>query len=290
MFTAGNPTKHRLYIPTLNDDPKDFACLFKLWAEVRRCQSPVIVFDFSHCRFLRPNAVAFLGGLARLAAEQDSIPVFDWNTMLDKVFGNLDQNGFTTAFGRGSGGWQGNSVPFREDPSRDIDNFVTYLENCWIGRDWVNVNPDMRDEIINAVAELYDNAFTHSASPIGVFTCGQRFPELNLLKLTLIDFGVGIPANVRDFCGLDALQAHWTMKWAFEIGHSTRQERIAGGLGLDTLKTFVKEKQGRIEIFSHEGYAIIDPNQEDYRNIATFFQGTLINITVKCDPISYTLF
>lgn len=209
--------------------------------------------------------------------------------MLDKIFGNLEQNGFTTAFGRGTGGWQGNSVPFREDPSSQPDEFITYLEDCWIGRDWVNVSPDMQDEIISAVAELYDNAFTHSASPIGVFSCGQRFPELNELKLTLIDFGVGIPANVRNYLGIDQVSAKSAMKWAFEIGHSTRREQIAGGLGLDTLKTFVKEKQGRIEIFSHNGYAIIDPNLEDYRNIATFFEGTLINITVKCDPISYDM-
>jgi signal transduction histidine kinase len=108
--------------------------------------------------------------------------------------------------------------------------------------------------------------------------------------LTIIDFGVGIPANVRSYYHVADIPADWTMKWAFEEGHTTRGKKMAGGLGLDMLKSFVKKKQGKIEVFSHEGYAIIDRNQEIYRSIDTFFQGTLINITVKCDPRPYSLF
>ena len=49
----------RLQIPTINDTPLDFDKLFKLWGIVNGCCSNVI-FDFSTCDFLRPNAVAFL--------------------------------------------------------------------------------------------------------------------------------------------------------------------------------------------------------------------------------------
>ena len=288
MLVAGTRMKYHLQVPTLNDSLGDFYRLFGLWQEIQQCQSPFIVFDFSDCRFLRPNAVAFLGGLARLIEHQDSIPIFDWKTMPDNVFGNLEQNGFTTIFGTGTGGWTGNSVPYREDPIRSTNEFLSYLEDRWIGRDWVKVGDALKDETLCAVTELYDNAFTHSASKIGIFACGQRFPDLDELKLTLIDFGVGIPSNVRNYLGVEGMSARLTMKWAFEMGHSTRPEHIAGGVGLDTLRTFVKDKQGRIEIFSHDGYAIIDRNQERYDTIATFFEGTLINITVKCDPVSYT--
>ena len=54
-----------IQIPTLNDGPYDFARLFEIWNDVNDYFED-IRFDFSRCGFLRPNAVAFLGGLARL--------------------------------------------------------------------------------------------------------------------------------------------------------------------------------------------------------------------------------
>jgi len=50
-----------------------------------------------------------------------------------------------------------------------------------------------------------------------------------------------------------------------------------------------KSKQGKIEIYSHDGYALIDESQELYQSSCTFFEGTLINITIKCDVITITL-
>ncbi|MBE8989397.1 hypothetical protein [Nostoc sp. LEGE 12450] len=60
-----------LQIPTVNDNLDDFDSLFQLWQKVNQDCSEVI-FDFSKCWFLRPNAVAFLGGLIRLIESQCS--------------------------------------------------------------------------------------------------------------------------------------------------------------------------------------------------------------------------
>jgi hypothetical protein len=54
-------------------------------------------------------------------------------------------------------------------------------------------------------------------------------------------------------------------------------QQITGGSGLDLLKNFVKAKQGKIEIYSHHS------SKELYQSIPTFFEGTLINITIRCD-------
>jgi len=55
------------------------------------------------------------------------------------------------------------------------------------------------------------------------------------------------------------------------------------------LKAFVKLNKGKLEIFSHEGYALIDENQEIYLNREAFFEGTLVNITFRCDESYYRL-
>jgi hypothetical protein len=81
----------------------------------------------------------------------------------------------------------------------DKEDLIHYLKMKWIGRGWVQVSPLLRDVIVGTVWEVYANAFEHSQSEIGVLSCGQHYPKLDLLKLTVLDFSVGIPFNVREF-------------------------------------------------------------------------------------------
>jgi len=170
---------------------------------------------------------------------------------------------------------------------------VDYLKTHWLGHGWVHVSERLRDEIVGRVWEIYANAFEHGQSPIGIFSCGQHYPKQHELKLTVVDFGVGIPSNVRMFFKHDAraqsLSAASCLKWAFQRGTTTKPNGTSRGMGLDLLKEFVKLNKGKIEIFSHEGYAIIDSKREEFLNRSTFFEGTLINITFIRDESYYHL-
>jgi formylmethanofuran dehydrogenase subunit E-like metal-binding protein len=79
------------------------------------------------------------------------------------------------------------------------------------------------------------------------------------------------------------------LKWAFQPGTTTRLGEVTGGVGLDFLKQFICTNKGKLEIFSHDGYAIIDKCNESYQVRQTFFEGTLVNITLKCDESYYYL-
>lgn len=277
-----------LEVPTVNDKLGDFDCLFQFWQQVNNDCSEV-VFDFSHCFFLRQNAVAFLGGLARLIESRCGRVTFDWNTLRKHVGMNLRQNGFMYAFKAGEEPWQGNSIPYREDRYQDRDGLVYYLAEQWLGRDWVHIGQLLRSIIVGTAWEIYANAFEHGQTDIGVFSCGQDYPKLGELILTVVDFGVGIPYNVRVFQDNTDLSADEALKWAFLEGTTTRRGGVTGGIGLDCLKRFVKINKGKLEIFSHDGYVTIDENQETYQNQQTFFGGTLVNITLKCDESYYSL-
>lgn len=276
-----------LRVPTLNDSQTDCTRLFSLWRQLQNLESQEVIVDFSDCRFLRQNAVAFLGGLARLIQSRNGKVNFAWNTLQDDIRANLTQNGFIDIFDGTQREWLGNSVPYREYRYEDMDAIASYLENCWLGRGWVQVDSASSDEIVQNALEVYSNAFEHSASQIGIFTCGQRYPNLGKLHLTVIDFGVGIPPNVRQFLNQPQKLAADALEWAFKLGNTTRANKISGGTGLNTLKQFVKQKSGKIEVYSHDGYALITSDQEIYQRSPTFFQGTLINITVKCDSPAY---
>jgi len=278
--------KITLNIPTINDSHNDFINLFKLLAQIEKCENTEIIFDFSECKFLRQNAVAFLGGLAKLINHRGGKAKFSWHTMQDKIHKNLEQNSFVFEFSGFADGWVGNCIPYRQDLCNDIDDRVVevmnYLDDQWLGRGWIDIEPHAKNEVIQTVLELYRNAFDYSRSEIGIFTCGQHYPAIHQLKLSIIDFGVGIPHNIRLHLQKEDMLAEKALRWAFQGGNTTRQGSGGYGLNMATLKSFVKEKKGKIDIYSHEGQISIDPWGEIHQNSSTFFKGTMINISLQC--------
>ncbi len=284
-------TERLIRIPILNDSARDFDCLFEIWSQVNGYFEDVR-FDFSQCNFLRPNAVAFLGGLARLINWRMGSAVFDWDSLTDgAVRMNLRQNGFTGAFGENSAGWGGNSIPYREDAAEDPEGILDYLTDYWLGRGWVKISPKLRDAIVGRMWEIYANSFEHSSSPVGVSSCGQHFQRRNELILSVVDFGLGIVANVRNFLSSDPranqLTAAQCLHWAFRRGTSTRPNGMARGLGLDLLKEFIRVNDGKLEVYSNEGYALIDKENERFVNRSITFEGTIFHVTLRCDERYY---
>ena len=254
-------TQKTIQIPTLNDEPSDFSQLFEIWIEVNDYFED-IRFDFSYCRFLRPNAVAFLGGLARLIESRMRTVTFDWNTLRNSwVKSTIRQNGFAYAFGDATAPRDGSSIPYREDKTIDMNGIMDYLTYNWIGKGWVYVSRKLRDAIAGRMWEIYNNAFEHSGTKIGVFSCGQYYRQQKHLVLSAVDFGRGIPVNVRSFfrqhtgdeVRVSKLSDAACLEWAFERGNSTCTGSVARGLGLDLLKQFIRLNEGKLEMYSNDG-------------------------------------
>lgn len=280
-----------LQVPTLNDKPEDFDLLFALWRKSLDHGKDVL-FDFSRCQFLRPNAVAFVGGLARMLESLGRKVEFDWDSLhSDWVKNTLKQNGFANAFGDSSCSWTGETIPYREDTSEDTNGFLDYLTNHWLGRGWLQVSTRLRDAIAGKVWEVYANAFEHSQSETGVFSCGTHMKTHKVLILSVADFGQGIAANVRNYLRSDARAAQLTsascLKWAFQEGTTTKPNGIRRGIGLELLKDFVRLNHGTLEAYSNDGYARIDDSEERYVNRETGFRGTIFHITLRCDEKYY---
>ena len=271
-------------IPRLNDGPADIRRMFEVWKSATAASGRV-VFDFAGCDFLRPNAVAFLGGLIRLLELRGTYVVL--GEMNQSLRGNLLRNGFLGAFGSESFGHRGATVPYREDRGCDPEGFLEYLAEEWLGKGWVGVSPALRDAISAQVSECYLNAFQHADSPVGTFTCGQYFPRLEELQLSIIDFGIGIPARVRGFLSEPDKPAGECLEWAFLPGHSTAADGRSRGLGLGLLRDFLKVNRGSLDIYSHDGYSSSEHGSFAFRASPGLFKGTLINIRIRCDSRFY---
>lgn len=282
----------RIKIPTINDKPKDFDCLFRIWGDVKNHiddkDNPKIVFDFSNCKFLRPNAVAFLGGMAKYALYNSARIQFLWNTLAAPIKKNLEQNGFSKVFADATQISFGNSVPYREDKNvlDQKDDIIRYLSDDWLGHGWINFSTKLKNAMVSKTWEIYQNASDHSNSPVGVFSCGQRFPTKNELMLTVVDFGVGIPYRVKSYLGDNSMTSVETLKWAFKLGNTTITG-IGRGLGLDLLKEFVIKNGGQLDVYSHDGHALISKTQEKFEKRTFYFDGAIYNIKFVCDDNFY---
>lgn len=284
-----------LELSSYSDKRSDFYRLFHLWNKVLNyingeASAKAIILDFTRCEFISHGAVAFIGGMIRVIESYSVTVSIKWETIPKHVRANLDQNGFSFAFGSGIAPHIGNSVPYREDTVKNSPQIMNYLKNNWLGRDWVHVSKRLQVAIVGRVWEIYENAFEHSDSPVGVITCGQRYPIRSELTLTVIDFGIGIPNRVNSFYD-NRLGTVEALKWAFTQGKTTKPGKhitqSPGGLGLGLLKSFIKTNKGKLEVFSNDGYVLISKNKEEFIGNNIPFNGTILNIVFSCDDTYY---
>lgn len=284
--------KKVIHIPTLSDTSADFLKLFEM-SRVASLEKECVCFNFSRCKSLRPNAVAFIGGLSRFLESQGIKVLFDWKSIeSDFVRSILAENNFAKAFDFPFQKRIEDTIPYREDRKMSVEDIMDYLADSWLGKGWVLLSARLRDAIAGRVWEIYNNAFEHSGTPIGVFSCGQHLDSSNQLILSVVDFGQGIPSKVRNFLSLKDRRAEKLtdascLRWAFQRGNSTFTGEVPRGLGLDLIKEFIRLNEGKLEVYSNTGYAIINKSGEMYRNREVGFHGTLIHITLRCDESMY---
>lgn len=281
----------KIPIPTLNDEKKDFFILFDLFGWLKNSTANYHELDFTNCKFLRPNAVAFIGGMIRYCEIKNIIIKILWDTLIPSIRASLSENGFGATFGyclrkKNSG----HAIPYREDVLENSDDIINYLIDNWIGKGWVQVSPRLCNHIAGKMWEIYANSFEHSQTPVGVFTCGQHFRHHNELVLSVIDFGIGIPAVVKEFLNSDpraaTLPADACLRWAFKSGNTTTVG-VPRGLGLSLLKEFVSVNKGTLELYSSDGYVKMSSDGEVFQNNLQRFDGTVLHITLVCDEKYY---
>ena len=276
----------RLAVPTIRSKA-DFANLVPIRKAIPR--GAKIVLDFSICRSLPLNAILFLGGLvALIRAEGGSVRILE-ATLQPWMLEHLTKNGMLTHLGAHNRSGVIGELPFEHYKTQDPGKIMWYLENRWLGIGAVQLSPNLRDAIAGNAWEVYANAFEHSESPIGVVHSGSFDRDKHKLLLSVMDFGIGIPESVQRFRPDRLIHPGGALRWAFLDGTSTRAEAVGyrGGLGLHTLKEFIRINRGLLEVFSNYGYARITSSGEAYRRQTFNFPGTLIHISLSADERFY---
>ncbi|MBA9076077.1 ATP-binding protein [Rufibacter quisquiliarum] len=136
--------------------------------------------------------------------------------------------------------------------------------------------------------EVFNNIYDHAESPVSGYVLTQYYPNRDEIKLSVCDFGMGIPTKLNDTWkteGKERLSDEDTLKAAFEAGVSSKSTPRNKGLGLFYLLSNVKELAGSLTLWSNN--ALLEygnANGESvFRRNNNFFGGTLIDVVLKTD-------
>jgi hypothetical protein len=122
-----------------------------------------------------------------------------------------------------------------------------------------------------------------------VFVCGQFYPQLQRLDLTVADAGVGIRSNVRRHLGQNISSVE-AIRWALQAGNTTKTGSQPGGVGLKFLTDFIELNAGKIQIVSRFGLYECNKGADGFLKLTGDFPGTVVNLEINtADTKAYKL-
>jgi hypothetical protein len=280
-------------IPTLYSNHPDFRLLAALCRQIMETTAAEIVVKFDQCVFFKANAVACISAALEYAHQHGKTVVVDFPSMAEPVYRACCNYKFVHHFGGAFGSRSTNTIELRKFQLADKD-LIDYLFTQMPGHQFFpQISPALRRALCLRFVEIYINAFVHSQSPVGAFSCGQGYPSgIFPFQLTVVDLGIGIPANVREFLGQPQMTGRQALYWALQEGHSTKFPpggSGAFGLGLKLLSDLARLNRGRLEIYSHDGYACIQQSGVIVDNFEKDFPGTVLNLELRQDDNFYYL-
>ncbi|MBI4801905.1 MAG: sensor histidine kinase [Elusimicrobia bacterium] len=275
-------------LPTVHSRQDGYDHLAELARETASLANSRLELDFSQIGFFDANMAAPLGAiLARVADRFNAIEVVSVPDMVERV---LRKNGFLTLYRYPTLDDENRTtIPFRRLQRSDEGLFSDYVQRHLRGKGIPQMTEGLGKVFKKKIFEVFQNAVIHSESELGIFVCGQFFPQKQRLDLTIVDAGIGIRESVRRFLG-NKISSVDAIRWALQEGHTTKMGPQPGGLGLKFLHDFVRLNKGQIQIASRFGFYEFRNNQETFTKIAADFPGTAVTIEINtADTASYAL-
>ena len=277
------------YLQTVHSDREGFEHLGELAKAASDLFADRLELNMSQVRFFDANMAAPLGAiLARVADELNVVEIVDVPAMVEKV---LRKNRFLTNYRYETlDDTNRTTMPFRRLRLSDEGEFEEYVRRQLKGKGIPRMSEGLGKVFKKKVFEVYQNAVIHSESEIGVFACGQFFPQKQRLDFTLADVGIGVRETVRRYFKNNRIGSLPALKWALAPSHTTKSGKQPGGLGLKFLQDFVRLNKGKIQIASRFAFYESHGGEEHFEKMAADFPGTAVTIEINtADTAAYCL-
>lgn len=278
------------YLPTVKSQKDGFDHLAELAAETDEVYNSVVELDFSRCGFFDANMAAPLAAVLTLLSVErfNRVEIVNIRTAIKNI---LCKNRFLVPYGYDPVlDANQTALPFIRLQLKDENSFADYLNKHLNGKGIPRMTKAMGKMFRQSVFEVFQNVVIHSGSELGVFICGQFYPHLQRLDLTIADAGIGIRTNVRRYLQNNKLSSVAALKWALQAGNTTKTGTQPGGVGLKFLKDFIELNGGKIQIASRYGFYEYNNNSETFFKLIADFTGTAVNLEINTgDTHTYKL-
>ena len=278
---------HRL--STVRSNREGFECLGDLAKRARNLFADELELDMSRVEFFDANMAAPLGAvLARVADNFNTVEIVDVPDSVERI---LRKNRFLTHFRYKSlSDDHRTTMPFRRLRLSDEGAFEEYIRRQFRGKGIPRMSKAAGRVFKKKVFEVYQNAVIHSESQIGIFACGQFFPQKSRLDFTIADAGIGIRGAVRRHFKNSRIGSIPALKWALKPSNTTKRGPQPGGLGLQFLQDFSRLNRGKIQIATRFAFYEFNRGAENFRKMSASFPGTAVTIEVNtADTATYVL-
>lgn len=203
----------------------------------------------------------------------------------------LRKNSFLASYGYGA--LEDNNhttLPFQRISLSDTTSFSKYLSSHMNGKGIPLMSPSLEKAFRKSIFEIFQNCVTHSGGGDGIFVCGQYYPQLHHLDLTIADTGIGIRTNVRRYLRSNEMSSVEAIRWALQQGNTTKIGNQPGGMGLKLLSEFITINGGKIQIASRQGFYQFAKGKEHFVKLTSDLPGTTVNLEINTnDTRSYQL-
>ena len=272
------------YLPTIHSQREGFERLASLAADAEKLHADRLEVDFSKCGFFDANMAASLAAvLVRIADNLNAVEIVKVPSGIEHI---LRKNRFLLSYGYNAiDDINQTTLPYRRIQLSDAGRFEDYLNRHLQGKGIPRMTEGLGKRFKQSIFEVFQNAVIHSHSRIGVFVCGQFFPQIQRLDLTIADAGVGIRTNVRNYLGTK-ISSKEAIRWALQEGHTTKTGPQPGGMGLQFLKEFIVLNKGKIHIASRQGFYEYRDGQENLQKLAADLPGTAVNLEINTGDTS----
>nr|WP_157058949.1 ATP-binding protein [Loktanella sp. 5RATIMAR09] len=180
------------------------------------------------------------------------------------------------------------TIPVRQLARRDSHGWLEYTFLPWL-MEKTGLTKNSLAEVKSCLQEIINNISDHTDFEEGCIF-GQWYPKTKKILITVADFGVGIPTNVRKVS--PSLTDTESIIKAAEDGFSSKSLPTNRGAGLYLLLlNIVQRFEGSVTIRSGLGYATF-VNQEGSIYVTEdidcgYCVGTTIDIALQTDKIPY---
>lgn len=277
------------YLSTVRSDQNGYDSLAELTKATTSLNADRLELDMSHVSFIDANMTAPLGAvLAEIAGRFNAVEIVNIPQIIERI---LRKNGFLTHFRYlPLDDNNGTTIPYKRLQRTDEGLFENYLQRHLKGKGIPRMTAGLGKVFKQKLFEVFQNAVIHSESELGIFVCGQFFPQKQRLDLTIADAGIGIRDNVRRYFNDPKIASVPAIRWALQEGHTTKKGKQPGGLGLKFLHDFARLNNGRIHIVSRFGFYEFSNGQEYFAKLNNDFSGTTVTVEVNtADTSAYCL-